>query len=536
MCCYGKLILISGRDPRSTNSNLLFYSLLSMFSFEDAIPLGVKTGGGELMLNPPDQYIIAEGDEIIVLAEDDDTYCASINHSLIREKVPDSSYSAGYRYIDICPGGLDAIQSFSVSWARNPSLSLSRFESRDIFGHDVEKILFCGWRFDMGNLLQVYSAVAPIGSEFWILSEIPIGEREEELRLRGWECNSRVNVIHRLGASRRTVLAHLPLESFSSVIVGSSDSGKSQDTFVLAKHSSEMGANSHGNNEVASQVDARVINVVMTIQDIISRRNCENNAEASGINGRSNSRRREMKTMIDEPRSSSKLNSGGKSLSSSGLSRARSQRFLGAKNMKECTAPRGVIVGEIIDSRSRAMLSMVNSIDAVVASSELISKAVAMVSEDGSVNKFLNTLFDPYDSEITLETVDSYVDLSCSERVSFFELLARGRDVGTIILGYLVREIIPSDGDQHGTIRYTDVALNPPEKDLRRSWHKDDLLIVLTPGTSENSSVAPSEFLTDIGEISTVDMTRDFSWNDDVISTGGKRGKVRFSASAITKV
>ncbi|CDF35819.1 unnamed protein product [Chondrus crispus] len=379
-----------------------------LLCFEDAIPLGVKTASGDLMLNPSDSYVIGDGDQIIVLAEDDDTYCASITHSLIREAVYDP-YNHAMRYI--------------------------------------ERILFCGWRFDMGNLLQVYSAVAPFGSEFWILSELAVEQRESELSLRGWESNSRVKVVHRVGACRRNVLAQLPLETFSSVIVGASDA--------------------HSNHLRSS--DARVITVVMMIQDITTRRN-----EPSPDN------------------------------------EARSQRFIGSKATLDNNSSRGVIVGEIVDSRSRAMLSIVNSIDAVVASSELISKAVAMVSEDGSVNRFLNTLFDPHDSEITLESVESYVDLTKDEEVSFFELMARGRNVGTIVLGYLEREI---------------VALNPGEKDLRRGWHPDDLLIVLTQAPS-GSSLAPSDFLSDIADIRTMDMTGELGWAEPI--SMGKRCKVRF--------
>ena len=482
-------------------------------------------------MNPSDSYVIGEGDEIIVLAEDDDTYCASISHSLIREKVPDRYSTTGYRFVDICPGGLEAIRNFSHTWAHNPSLSLSRYESRDM-AQDIERILFCGWRFDMGNLLQVYSAVAPAGSEFWILNELPVEQRESELRLRGWESNSRVRVIHHVGACRRNVLAQLPLESFSSVIVGTSDSSRYAKQ-KRSKGSAEYG--SQGKSEVGGEVDARVITVVMMIQDIVTRRNPgqKTDEERESLQGGGNFERGQFRQSIKElgnARLSSASFANGGRATSYGLSRAKSQRFLGSKNTKEDMAPRGVIVGEIIDSRSRAMLSMVNSIDAVVASSELISKAVAMVSEDGSVNKVLNTLFDPFDSEITLETVDTYVDLSSCERVSFFELMARGRDVGTIVLGYLVREIVPSDDSEEGTIRYIDVALNPSNKDLRRGWHPDDLLIVLTPGAADSSSVAPSDFLTDICDVRTIDISRQFSLTDDHVSSSmGRRQRVRFS-------
>lgn len=47
-----------------------------LISFPDAIPCGVKvaSGGGKIILNPDDSYVLQEGDEVLVIAEDDDTY------------------------------------------------------------------------------------------------------------------------------------------------------------------------------------------------------------------------------------------------------------------------------------------------------------------------------------------------------------------------------------------------------------------------------------------------------------------------------
>jgi len=47
-----------------------------LISFPDAIPCGIKVAsyGGKIILNPDDCYVLQEGDEVIVIAEDDDTY------------------------------------------------------------------------------------------------------------------------------------------------------------------------------------------------------------------------------------------------------------------------------------------------------------------------------------------------------------------------------------------------------------------------------------------------------------------------------
>lgn len=53
---------------------MLFEDVL--ISFPEAIPCGIKVAshGGRIILNPDDSYVLQEGDEVLVIAEDDDTY------------------------------------------------------------------------------------------------------------------------------------------------------------------------------------------------------------------------------------------------------------------------------------------------------------------------------------------------------------------------------------------------------------------------------------------------------------------------------
>lgn len=50
-----------------------------LVSFPDAIPCGIKVAadGGKIIINPDDKYVLKEGDEVLVIAEDDDTYAPS---------------------------------------------------------------------------------------------------------------------------------------------------------------------------------------------------------------------------------------------------------------------------------------------------------------------------------------------------------------------------------------------------------------------------------------------------------------------------
>ncbi|KAF3653437.1 hypothetical protein FXO37_16983 [Capsicum annuum] len=48
--------------------------------FPEAIPCGVKVAadGGKIIINPDDRYVLKEGDEVLVIAEDDDTYAPGL--------------------------------------------------------------------------------------------------------------------------------------------------------------------------------------------------------------------------------------------------------------------------------------------------------------------------------------------------------------------------------------------------------------------------------------------------------------------------
>jgi hypothetical protein len=97
--------------------------LEASFLFQDAVPLGVrKKSDGILHLNPPNDLIFEVGDELLVLAEDDDTYepmeedCMPVLHS----KGP----------------------------IRSPK------------AQTPERVLFIGWRRDMDALLQALNGYA----------------------------------------------------------------------------------------------------------------------------------------------------------------------------------------------------------------------------------------------------------------------------------------------------------------------------------------------------------------------------------------
>lgn len=47
-----------------------------LLRFDDAVPCGVRLAakGRQVCINPPDSYVLQAGDEVLVIAEDDDSY------------------------------------------------------------------------------------------------------------------------------------------------------------------------------------------------------------------------------------------------------------------------------------------------------------------------------------------------------------------------------------------------------------------------------------------------------------------------------
>ncbi|XP_009804667.1 ion channel CASTOR-like isoform X3 [Nicotiana sylvestris] len=88
-----------------------------LISFPDAIPCGIKvaSSGGKIILNPDDSYLLQEGDEVLVIAEDDDSYA---------------------------PAPLPMVQGGNLP-------------KNLIIPKTTERILFCGWRRDMEDMILI---------------------------------------------------------------------------------------------------------------------------------------------------------------------------------------------------------------------------------------------------------------------------------------------------------------------------------------------------------------------------------------------
>ncbi|XP_028053113.1 ion channel CASTOR-like isoform X3 [Camellia sinensis] len=311
----------------------------ALISFPDAIPCGIKAAsyGGKIILNPDDSYVLQEADEVLVIAEDDDTYSPTTLPTVWRGNLP---------------------KDFIVP-------------------KSAERILFCGWRRDMEDMIMVLEAFLAPGSELWMFNDVPEKEREKKLIDGGLDINQLVNIslINREGnAVIRRHLESLPLESFDSIL-------------ILADESVE---------DSAIQADSRSLATLLLIRDIQAKR---------------------------LPYREAKIFQGHRASISQGS-------WIGEMQQ---ASDKSVIISEILDPRTKNLLSM-SKISDYVLSNELVSMALAMVAEDRQINDVLEELFAEEGNEMHIRRADLY--LQDGEELSFYEVLLRARQRREIVIGY----------------------------------------------------------------------------------------------------
>lgn len=158
-----------------------------LISFPDAVPCGVKVASrnNKIVLNPDNDYVMAEGDDVLVIADDDESYAPSTS-----------------------------LPEVQVGKPTRASKEMTGVKS-------VKKILFCGWQRDMEDMISVLEQTLGTGSELWILSKVEEEERERRLKEKGVavEDLEKVTLTHRKGkATVMKDLEDLPLETFDSIL------------------------------------------------------------------------------------------------------------------------------------------------------------------------------------------------------------------------------------------------------------------------------------------------------------------------------
>jgi len=440
------------------------------FRFPDAIVLGVKPfnvkeglnqiansrwGSSveskmnrKIFLNPPDDYVVRDGDLICVLADDDDSY-------------------APRQFVDV------ARMKEALS-----AMNRVRFTPPLLIKGQPESFLFCGSRRDMDDMIdELEKTVAP-GSTLTLMSHLDIDEQKERLAEGGLDLSrlKNLNVYYFRGNHvLRRDLEKLPLETYSSIL-------------ILAEEEFE-------NN--IDEADSRTLTCLLLIRDIISKRTAPPSSIPSSpiSNGNGNSMsklRLETQQSGQSPpalpptpstagqailsrrrRIFRKISTGGRSGDSTDSPpvsmndpSASSPIQIIRRTVGGDDDPSGVqtiILCEILDTQTKALMPIAKVNDNLL-SNEIVSACISMISESASTNDVLSELLHPEGNDI--KVVCSLEYGQAGDEISLWDLSSRARSRGELLLGY--------------NYLYTGGAvLNPTDKSKRIKLDAKTYLVII---------------------------------------------------------
>ncbi|RHZ26349.1 hypothetical protein DYB37_005767 [Aphanomyces astaci] len=322
--------------------------------FDHAIPI--------VWIRPYFARVIEPGDEIIVLAEDDNTYTAAT----------------------------EPVDSTPVSAMTKRPLPTP-----------PKRILLCGWHRDIRDILRLLNHLSVPNTEVDLVNEVPEDIRIDRLRNDGLDVRSleNLNVRHvEANVAIRRQAQHLRVPQYDCILVmsDSSNQGLASDSLVLA-----------------SVVMLRAIEVSQ----------------------------RSHKSIADLSDASASLQSG---------------------RHVHC-------VSEILDPRTEMTINSSHTIRCssdYVMSNDLVSRMLAMVSENRNVNAILDELLGDKGSTFDVLPASRYCEMN--ERLSFWQLAKRASTMyEEVLCGYV-------NSKQPGS----PVVLNPTDKALVRTWGDYSMIVI----------------------------------------------------------
>ncbi|OQR83152.1 ion channel [Achlya hypogyna] len=376
----GRLILLAARSPGLSKvyNSLLgfegdefyckawpsavgasFGSLAERFPL--ATPIGVKTASGKIVIKPKMDYVIADKDEIVVLADDNDSYTCTAPVSVL----PSTKHTI-------------------------PAQTFAK-----------EKILICGWRRDIQDMLVLLDDFLVKGSEVHLLSEITLEDREVFFAESGIEVDTFENCVlkHHVGNTAvRRYLDPLPLEEYTSIMV-LCDSQRELDILNSDSHS---------------------LATVLLIRDL------------------QKNRKDQRKENLFGPR----------------IVKAIDNWARGVSNKCPC-------ITEILDPRTQKTVGTNVSITQhsdFVMSNELVSCMLAMISESREVKQILHRLLSPKSNTFAVLSSRRYIQPK--EVMSYLQLAQRLRTANELLVGYLPKH--PKDKDDTVVLNPKDKAIVLP--------------------------------------------------------------------------
>ena len=446
--------------------------------FDNAIPIGVATktssGSMHVQLNPPGHRNIGLSEAIIVIAEDDDSYCPL-------EK--------------------------PVSGISPEALSLPMIDNSK---RKPEKILMTGWRRDIDDIIVLLDELVCAGSELHMLNELDLDERDDRLIDGGLDPSTglvNLKLVHHVGnPAVKRKLEEASVSQFDSVLI-LSDEAFEEDMMHSDSHSLAIlllirDLQLNDKNFLAKQN----INILkVSSKDMTSFSFKHKLSGMTGTLAKKNQARTPLKSRLAQitsnkqkaatstPNSTTGSSNGSEKQGenvlrrlSIGNSASKAKKLFrkGAIRKKDdwkkdiIKSSSCIVTCEILDPTTHTMIMQnpaIAHMSDYVLSNNTVSKVLAMVAESREVKSVLKELLGSSGCDIAVFPLKRYTHTGVD--ISFWDLFAQVRKRGEILIGYIFNE---------------ELFLNPKsaERSVTRSWDlsKDRLVIVSSKKTGTSRS------------------------------------------------
>lgn len=487
-------------------------------AFDFAIPIGVKRGDN-VTVNPADpwSFFIQADDEIVVVAEDNDTYAPVAD--------------------------LDAIET-----PPRPQKIVSSIPDAQRPQH----FLFLGWRRDVMDMIRFLDDILSAGSTLTIMSMLPVTQRLTDLAENGRRLDLHSLALHHVVGNHvsRRQLARLPLCWYDAILILSE---KSQEAKVLAtdslscaslvlvrdiqahkacpskppsgflnsspaaragplspkrlcattvnlnhdatsslatfghlqgtsSHDPSLGFDDNGDDAANYARHHRETSVVSpgpgdpALANSSLAVHANSSVRSSSDETPRGSLRRESPNLLErllvEARKSDDRDDddddyvAARPATPSNAGDDASAADEAADTQTSVSRRREAktqIICELLDSQMRYQLTRFCD---VIASNDFVSRILAMVSERAEINQVLLSLLSERGSEILLRPLRDYA--RHKERLNFYDLAARALAAGEILIGYTCND------DNAGKL-----VINPKDKRVCLTWSNSDRLAVI---------------------------------------------------------
>lgn len=209
-------------------------------SFDLAIPIGLKRSvDGSVVINPPEpeKTVVEPGDEIIVVAEDNDTYSLLEDGPVAMVDVPaDEPPAEGSRGPPRVSACGELPPNARLYGSRKYRRRLGAVPNVDADQQRPQHFLFLGWRRDVMDMISFLDEILSVGSSLTIMSTMPVNKRLVEMAENGRKLDLNTIALHHVVGNHvsRRQLAQLPLLWYDAILILSE---KSHETKVLATDS-----------------------------------------------------------------------------------------------------------------------------------------------------------------------------------------------------------------------------------------------------------------------------------------------------------